>query len=153
MEWNIFDEMQRMQEEMNRMFSNFFSSPYQLGPGRTVQEAEPAQRTPYRKAVVDVQETDKDVIVTAELPGMRKEDIELKVASERVEIKAHMKKETTEEKETYKAYGRMYAGFYQSVPLPAAVKSEDAKAAYKNGVLEIVLPKTEDTESHGVQIE
>lgn len=148
---DIFDEMQRMQEEMNRMF-RFFLSPYQLGPGRALQEAESAEM-PYRKAVVDVQVTDRDVIVTAELPGMNKEDIELNVTSERLEIKAQTRKETSEEKEGYAAHGRMYAGFYQSVPLPAAVKSEEAKATFKNGVLEVTLPKREVTESQNVQIE
>ncbi len=148
---DIFDEMERMQEEMNRMF-RFFLSPYQLGPGRTVQEAESAEM-PYRKAVVDVQETDSDVVVTAELPGMEKEDIELNVTSERLEIKAQTRKETSEKKEGYAAYGRMYAGFYQSVPLPAAVKSEEAKATFKNGVLEVTLPKREVAESQNMQIE
>jgi len=154
MVWNIFDEMRRMQEEMDRLFGNFFSGPYypQLGPGRAVQEAEPGQQQPYRKALVDVQETDKEVIVTAELPGMKKEDIDLNVTSERVEIKAQTKEETTEEKEGYTAYGKWYAGFYRNVPLPAGVKSEESKATYKNGVLEIILPKREINKSKDITI-
>ena len=152
MVWDIFDEMQRMQEEMSRVFGDFFSSPHyrQIGTTRAVQ---PASKTPYRRAVADVQETDTDVIVTAELPGMEKEDIDLTVTSDRVEIKAQTKKETTEEKEGFKAYGQMYAGFYQSIPLPVTVESDNAKATYKNGVLEVVLPKTEVTESHDITIE
>lgn len=153
MEWNIFDEMLRMQEEMDRLFSGFFSSPYyQLGPGRAVQN-EP-QTTGMRKALIDVQETDTDVIVTAELPGMEKEDIELNVTPDRVEIKAQKKEETTEEKEGFTAYGKRYAGFYRSIPLSTPVESEDVKATYKNGVLEIVLPKTEEvTTSQNVTID
>lgn len=155
MTWDIFDEMRRMQEEMDRMMSEFFSPPHyqQLGPGKTVQETEPGKVSGMRKAFVDVQQTDENVIITAELPGMEKEDIELNVTSERVEIKAQKREETTEEKEGFKAYGRAYAGFYQSFPLPAAVKSEDAKATYKNGVLEVVLPKKEDTKSENIQID
>ena len=145
MVWDIFDEMQRMQEEMNSIFGRFFSpSPYrQIGTTRAVQPVSES----YRRAVADVQQTDTDVIVTAELPGMEKEDIDLTVHVDRVEIKAQTKKETTEEKEGFKTYGRAYAGFYQRIPLPAAVDSDKVKATYKNGVLEVVLPKTEVSKS------
>jgi HSP20 family protein len=150
MEWNIFDEMQKMQEEMDKIFSTFFSSSYQLGPGRVMSEVESehSQHIPgTRKALVDVQETDRDVIVTAELPGMKKEDIELNVTSERVEIKAQTREETTREEEGFTAYARRYAGFYRAILLPTPVKSEDAKTTYKNGVLEIILPKKENITS------
>ena len=158
MAWDIFDEMRRFQEEMDRMFSSYFSRPsYQLGQGRDTQEGvtpEPYQeRMPaVRKAFVDVEQTDEDVIITAELPGMKKEDVELNVTSDSVEIKAQIKEETKEEKEGFKAYSKRYAGFYQNVPLPASVKAEDAQATFKNGVLEVVLPKKEITKSHNVTI-
>jgi HSP20 family protein len=154
MVWDIFDEMQRMQEEMDRIFNDFFAhTPHrQLGPekGKEIQKTE---RMPgMRKAFVDVQETEKDVIVTAELPGMDREDIELNVTSDRVEIKAQRREERTEEKEGFKTFGRRYAGFFRSVPLVSVVKPEDAKATYKNGVLEITLPKKEVTKSRSIKI-
>lgn len=153
---DIFDEMRRMQEEMDRMFSDFFTHPSyrRLGPGRALRTTAPEERMPHmRKAFVDVQESDKDVIVTAELPGMEREDIELNVTAERIEIKAEKKEERTEEKEGYKAYGRKYAGFYRSVPLPVDVRPDDAKATYKNGVLEVVLPKKEASKSRTISID
>jgi HSP20 family protein len=154
MAWDIFDEIQRMQEEMDRMFSNFFRHPHypSLGPGRSLQESE--QRTPHvREALSDVQETDKEVIITAELPGMSKEDIELNMTSDRVEIRAEKKEEQEKEDEGFKSFGRRYMGFYRSIPLPAPVKAENAKATYRNGVLEVVLPKKEVTESRSVKID
>lgn len=154
MVWDIFDEMRKMQEEMDRVFNNFIAhAPYrQIGPGKG--EVEPVQRMPaMRKAFVDVQETEKDIIVTAEIPGMDKEDVELNVTSDRVEIKAQKKEETTEEKEGYKAYGTRYAGFFRSVPLSTPVKADDVKATYKNGVLEVTLPKKEVTKSRPIPID
>jgi HSP20 family protein len=150
MEWNIFDEMQKMHEEMDRIFSTFFSSSYQLGPGRAMSEteSEQSQYVPSMgEAFVDVQETDRDVIVTAELPGVEKEDIELNVTPERVEIKAQKREEATREEEGFAAYARRYAGFYRAVPLSIPVESEDVKTTYKNGVLEIILPKKENITS------
>lgn len=155
MVWDIFDEIRKMQEELDRTFSEFFShTPYrQLGPGRRG-EVQPVERMPgMRRAFVDVQETDKDVIITAELPGMDKEDIEVNITAERIEIKAEKKEEKTEEKEGYKTYGKRYHGFYRSIPLPSMVKADDAKATYKNGVLEVSLPKKEVTKSRNITIE
>ena len=155
MVWDIFDEMQRMQEEMDRMFNNFFAHPprRQLGPAKGKEIQQPERMPGMRKAFVDVQETEKDVIITAELPGMDRKDIELNVTHERVEIKAQKREERIEEKEGFKAHGRRYAGFFRSVPLVSVVKPEDAKATYKNGVLEITLPKKEATKSRSIKID
>ncbi len=154
MVWDIFDELRRMQEEMDKMFSDFFQRPYYLGPGRTGREVMPQERMPMmREALVDVRETDKEIAVTAELPGMNKEDIELNVTEDRVEIRVQKKEKKKEEKEGYKAYGRRYMGFYKSFPLSTPVKSEDARATYKNGVLEVILPKKEVTKSRTISVE
>jgi HSP20 family protein len=158
MVWDIFDDIRRMQEEMDQMFSDFFSHPgyRRLGPGRAVQKAgSESEGTParMRAAFADVQETDTDVIVTVELPGVTKEDIKLHVTSDRVEIKAEKKEEAEKEEEGYRAYRKRYAGFYRQVPLPQQIEPDHAKATYKNGVLEITLPKKEVTKSTDIKIE
>jgi HSP20 family protein len=155
MAWDIFDEIQRMQEEMDRMFNDFFRRPHyrSLGPGRSLKESEQSNPPKMREAFTDVQENDKEVIITAELPGISKEDIELNMTSDRVEIKAEKKEEQEEVDEGFKSFGRRYTGFYRSIPLPAPVKAEKAKATYKNGVLEVVLPKKEGTESRSIKID
>lgn len=156
MVWDIFDEIRRMQEELDRTFNEFFAHPHypQVGPGRTEGGIEPVQRMPgMRKAFVDVQETEKEIIITAELPGMDKEDIDVNITTDRIEITAQKKEESQEEKEGLKLYGRRYAGFFRSIPLPGMVKADNAKATYKNGVLEITLPKKEVTGSRTLPIE
>ena len=106
-----------------------------------------------RRAFTDVQETDTDLIITAELPGMNREDIELTVTQDRINIKAQKREEVKEEKEDQRYYQSKYAGFSRSIPLPVGVKQDEVKATYKNGVLEITLPKKEVTESKNVRIE
>ena len=81
---------------------------------------------------MDVQETENTIIVTAELPGMEKEDINLRVTAGRLEIKGEKKEEQTEEEENFKAYNSRYANFYRSIPLPADVDPENVKATYKH---------------------
>jgi HSP20 family protein len=145
MDRNIFDEMQRMEEEMDRLFNMFFShSQYQLGPGTALQNLEPRELG-MREPLADVQETDTHVVVTAEFPGIDREDIDVKVADDRVEMKARARHEVREEKEGFTAYGRRYLGFYKAIPLPTPVRSDEAKTTYKNGVLEVTLPKKEQS--------
>ncbi|MBU6998767.1 MAG: Hsp20/alpha crystallin family protein [Theionarchaea archaeon] len=155
MSWDIFDEIQKMQEEMDRMFNDFFRRPYyqSQGPGKSLQESGERAAPRLREAFTDVQETDSEVIITVELPGMSKEDIQLNITSDRLEIRAETKEEQTETKGDYRLSGKRYAGFYRSIPFPVPVKAEKAKATYKNGVLEVILPKKEVTESRNIKID
>lgn len=151
MEWDIFDEMQRIQEEMERMFNASSSCTSCQGPGSIPQDPRPGsiprnpQTIPGRmEPYVDVQQTDTSVIVTAEVPGMEKEDIDLNVTSEKVEIEAKMNNAQGLQR------GR---GFHIVVPLPVPVKSQGATATCKNGVLEITLLKDEEvTKSRNIKI-
>jgi HSP20 family protein len=155
MEWDIFDEMRRMQEEMERMFNASSCTSCQgnscQSPGAIPQNPRPGsiprnpQTVPGRmEPVVDVQQTPTSVIVTAEMPGMEKEDINLNVTSEKVEIDARKQgQELTE----------MGRGFHTVVPLPVSVKPQGAAATCRNGVLEITLPKDKEvTKSQNVKI-
>lgn len=147
---DFFDEMRRMREEMDQLFKEFYGRFYsgeRLLP--TPGERMPAMRT----AVADVQETDADIIVTVELPGMKKEDISLTVTEYALEVKAEIKEEEKKEEEGFKSYRKRYTGFYRRLPLPAAVRSEDAKATYKNGVLEVTVPKTKKEKKKEITIE
>ena len=146
MEWDIFDEMQRMQKEMERMVNGSCTSCQ--GPGLIPQDRpgsvpqNPQIMPEKREVVVDVQETDTSVIVTAEVVGMEKDDIDLTVTAEKVEIKA--------QKDTSQRPGER---FHTVVPLPSPVTCEGATATCKNGVLEIMIPKDKTvTKSQDIKI-
>lgn len=131
MDRDIFDEMRRMAEEMDQMFGSSSCPSCQ----RTDRSQNP-QNPPKREPIVEVQQTDTDIIVTAELPGMEKEDIDLNVTSERIKI--------TAEKNSPEAGVYQRPKYRKIVPLPRPVKSKDTTATCKNGVLEIILPKKEE---------
>lgn len=151
MEWDIFDEMQRMQKEMERMFNASSSCTSCQGPGSIPQDRRPGsiprnpQIIPERRGpVVDVQQTDTSVIVTIEVPSMEKDDIDLKVTSEKVEIEAEKMNDQGLQP------GRK---FHTVVPLPVPVTSQGATATCKNGVLEITLPKDKEVmKSQNIEI-
>jgi HSP20 family protein len=152
--WDLFDEIRRMQEEMDRMFGDFYGRQYRpmLGPGKAIVRRAEGDSYP-REALCDIQETDKEVVVTAELPGMDKGDISVDVTSDAIEVKAEKKREEKEEHEGVRSYASYYSGFHRTLPLPSSVDADKAKATYHNGVLEITLPKSKASAGRSIKVE
>ena len=101
---------------------------------------------------IDVYEEKDEVVAKAELPGLEKNDIEVNVIDHQLTIKGEKKEEQeTKEKNFYRAE-RAYGAFFRTVELPADVESDRAKASFKNGVLEIHIPKTEEARKKSKQV-
>lgn len=92
----------------------------------------------------DVTETDKSVNVSVELPGMTEEDIDISLSGNTMTIRGEKKIEHEEERKGVYMSERHYGSFHRTVPLPAGVDPDKAEATYKNGVLTVSLPKTEE---------
>ena len=92
---------------------------------------------------IDVSETDKEVQVTADMPGMDEKDIEVSVDEGRLMVRGEKTEERKEEKDDYRLSERHYGSFQRTFQLPPGVDSEKIDARYKNGVLTLTLPKTE----------
>ncbi|MBU1121001.1 MAG: Hsp20/alpha crystallin family protein [archaeon] len=101
----------------------------------------------FMRPLSDVWEDEKNVYASVELPGLRKEDIDINVTDEGIEVKAEKKAENEEKDKNYYRLERNYAGFYKFIALPENVDSEKAEASYSDGILEVKIPKTEKTES------
>ena len=145
--WNIWDQMQRMQEEMNRMFEGFTGfGPYRIYKSK---EALPSYNesdiecSNYKQPLADMWETDKDVLATLEIPGVNKEDIDINITEDSLEIKVEKKDEFREEDKKQGMYRleRRYGGYYRNIYLPENVDPNKIKATYTNGVLELRMPK------------
>ena len=102
--------------------------------------------------VVDVYETDQDLVVKAELPGVKKENVEVSIRDNALHIKGEKKEEKEEKTETYHRVERVYGKFERVIPLPTDVKVEAAKAEFKDGVLEIRIPKAEGSKEKKIEI-
>ena len=123
-----------LQSEMNRMFEDFFNQPFGF----------PLQRVRAQAAVIpalDVKEDEHSIVVTAELPGIDRNDIEISVQDDMLEIRGHKSEEQKREQENYYMIERSYGAFSRRVTLPAEVDSEQAEATMNNGVLTLYLPK------------
>ncbi|MCD6464524.1 Hsp20/alpha crystallin family protein [Candidatus Woesearchaeota archaeon] len=95
----------------------------------------------FREPETEMVETDNEIIVTMELPGVNKEDIDLKVTEDLITVKVEEKQEV----KTETSFRKSYKGFYKSLKLPVKVDPNETKASYKNGILEVRLKKAEKT--------
>lgn len=147
MSWDPFRELRRMRDQLEQMFNNLEGREL---PGIGERKPEEAGRkTPF----TDIQERDGEITVTADLPGVKKEDIKVSVEDNYLIISADRSSEESEEGEGYVRKERKFGRFYRKIRLPSDVKKEEAKATYNNGVLEIKLPKKEKEKQEGKNIE
>jgi HSP20 family protein len=105
-----------------------------------------------RMPSLDVYEEKDSVVVKAELPGMSKEDIEVNLTGENLTIKGEKKEDKEVKEDDYYRRERSYGSFLRTVVLPCEVKSGDIKASFKDGVLEVRMPKTEEAKKKAVSV-
>ena len=101
-------------------------------------------------SLVDIRDEDDNIVITADLPGVDKEDIDITVSNNTVQINASCKKEATGE-HVYYRQERTYEGFSRTIILPESVTEESANAKLENGVLKVTLPKLEKEHKITVQ--
>jgi HSP20 family protein len=127
------DPVHAFQRDVNRLFDEFFGG-FDLAPFGEQWEAYSPR--------VDVVESEKEVKVTAELPGMVAQDVDLQLSHGVLTISGEKKREKEERGKNYTHVERSYGAFRRSVPLPGEVDSDKVEATFKRGVLTVTLPKT-----------
>ncbi|NTV23174.1 MAG: Hsp20/alpha crystallin family protein [Nanoarchaeota archaeon] len=137
MYWDPFDELERMHEEMDRLFTANFgpSQRKMLGYGGTMQPVKAGARVP----VCHLHETESAIVAAFELPGVEKKDIDLHVGDKSIELK--VESETKKEDRNMSSYSRQ--SYFRTIPLPKEVMADKAQAEYKDGVLRVEIPKKE----------
>lgn len=133
--WSPFAELERIRREFDRLLEDVFH-----GEKETL--APP----------VDLYETDSEVVLKAELPGVRKEDIDVTIKDNTLYLKAERKEEREEKTESVHRVERFYGRIERVIPLPVDVKPEKAKAEYRDGILELRIPKVNVSKEAKVKI-
>ena len=137
--WRPFRDLLSIQDEMNRVVDDFFGRPM------TKLEWTEGVWSPS----VDVSETKDSVVIKAEMPGMNKDDVKISIQDNVLTLKGEKKQERDA---NYHRIERSYGSFCRSFTLPTLVKTDEIKASYKNGVLNITLPKTEEVKPKEIPI-
>jgi HSP20 family protein len=102
---------------------------------------------------VDISETENNVLVKAELPGLDPRDVDLSIERDTLIIRGEKKQESEEKQENYHRIERSYGSFHRSIPLPCKCDPDKVKAKFKNGVLTVTLPKDRSARPRRVTIE
>jgi len=100
----------------------------------------------------DISENEKEYIVTAELPGMEVKDIDVTLSDGVLTVKGEKKQEHEEKGKDYHRIERSYGSFHRSFSIPGKIKTDSVDANYKDGVLKLTLPKTEESETKKIEV-
>jgi HSP20 family protein len=131
-----------MREDMDKLFESM-AMPSIIAPIETMR-AFPA---------VDVFERDNQIVVKVEVPGLKKDDIEVTATEDSISLKGEFKREEETREEGYCRREMRSGRFFRTIPMPSAVKPDDVKASFHDGILEITAPKAEQAQAREKKIE
>lgn len=135
---NPWSELDALTNRLSRAFGNDFPTPSSGGDWM------PA---------VNVEETREELVLTAELPGMKRDDVEIEVENNILTIRGERTEERTEgEEKKYHLWERHYGSFQRSFTLPRTVRSDEISADYENGLLRIRMPKAAEAQTRRIEI-
>ena len=140
--WEPFGKLLSSQDRFNRLFTQIFPRSFDEGD---------ASITTWMPAV-DVYETEHNLTLKAELPGVDPKDIEARVEDGTLYLKGERKFEKESKKENYHRIERTYGSFMRSFALPTSVDADKVSAEYKDGVLTLTLPKSEQARPKQIQL-
>ena len=140
--YDPFRDLRTLQEEVNRLFSTNLTRTFgDEGIGRGAWSPS-----------VDIYENKDQIVLEAELPGMKQEDFDLSIESNVITLRGERRFEKTDDSDNYHRVERSYGAFTRSFTLPQTVSGEGATAEYSNGVLRVTLPKREETKPRRIEV-
>jgi HSP20 family protein len=141
--WDPFRDLSILQERMNRVFED--------AAVRGWKNDEPSATTSWSPAV-DIYETDSEIMVQAELPGVDRKDIALQLENNVLTLKGDRRFEKETNQDNYHRIERSYGGFSRAFTIPTIVDEEKIRADYRDGILKIALPKKEQVKAKQIKI-
>lgn len=139
--WDPFADMHQLREQVNRLFEQSL----------TRSGNEPASMRTWAPSV-DIVETENELVVHAELPGIKPEDIQIQVEGDTLTLRGERKFEKEEKGKQYVRVERAYGSFQRSFTLNVPVKQDKVSANYRDGVLEINIPKAEEVKPKQIKV-
>ena len=136
-----FQEFGRMEDEMERVFGRLFRG----WPWRA------AEATGWAPAV-DMTERDDEIVLRADLPGLEQKDIEVNVHDGMITVKGERKEEREAKEKGYHYSERSFGAFVRTLPLPSGIDADKVRATFKNGVLEVHVPRTRESKGKKIEV-
>lgn len=137
---NLFDSFRN---EMEDLLEKFFAGQGGNGNGQALKTWAPQ---------VDVEETDKEILVKADLPGVDPKDIEIQIADNVLTLSGSKEEKKEEKEKNYHRTERFFGKFYRSIPLPAGADTEKVSASCANGTVIVTIPKRMEAQPKKIEI-
>jgi HSP20 family protein len=141
-----FELLQRLADGVSGVFDDFAF-------GRTGSSSSPTSGTAIWAPDVDVFHRGNELVIRADLPGLKRDDVAVEISDEAVTISGERSQEREDERGGFYRIERSYGSFYRVIPLPEGAIGDQAKAAFNNGVLEITMPAPPEQVSRGRRLE
>jgi HSP20 family protein len=142
--WEPFRDLVTLRDAMDRLFEESFVQPVRLAAWDGGRGAPVA---------LDIFQTDDEVIVKASLPGIKADEIDISLTGDVLTIKGESKAEEEVKEEHYIRREMRYGSFIRTVQIPVSVNTEQAEAAFENGVLTLKLPKAEEVKPKAIKVQ
>ena len=140
--WDPFRDVVTLRERMNRMFEDVFSG------RKDDKELTPTSWAP----AVDIYETENELVLSAEIPGLSEKEVEIKVEDNTLTLKGERRFEKETKEENYHRIERSYGSFYRAFTLPNSIDPDKIQAEHENGVLRVSMPKRHELNPRTVKI-
>ena len=137
--WEPFRALRRRDDTFDDLFRDFFRRPAFEGE----EVVEPA---------VEVAESDGEVLVKMEVPGVEKDKLQLTVDDDQLTVRGEVRKETEEKRKNYHRQEIHYGAFQRTIPLPVEVDGAKANAELKNGILKVTLPNSKQPKAQEIKV-
>ena len=140
--WEPVGPLGEIQAEMNRLFDSFFGRPTSVSTGERIWAP-----------VVDMHETRDDLVISLDLPGVREKEVSVSITGDVLTVKGERRSESEAVEENSHRLERWHGRFERHIALPVPVQADRVKATYRDGVLEIRLPKAEEIKPKEIKID
>jgi len=137
--WEPAREMMTLREAMDRLFDDAFTRPL-------------SSRDSWSAPAIDMFQTDDEIVVKAALPGFKADEVQINVTGDVLSLKGEMKHAEEKKDKAWHMREQRWSSFERSIVLPTAVKTDQAKADYENGILTITLPKAEEVKPRTITV-
>jgi HSP20 family protein len=141
-----FGDVSRWEQDMERFFENFLGAKV-----RPMDERWWSARSSGIPAV-DLYEENGDIVAKADLPGLTREDVQINITDHLLTIKGEKKQQEEEREKDYYRSERLYGAFARTLPLPTEINPQKVRATFKNGVLEVRLPKSDEAKKKEIKV-
>jgi HSP20 family protein len=140
--YDPFRDLRSLQDEVNRLFSTNMSRAF---------GEEGIARGAWNPSV-DIYENKDQIVLEAELPGMKREDFDLSIENNVITLRGERRFEKQDDGDNYHRVERSYGSFARSFTLPQTVQADEVSAEYRNGVLRVTMPKREEVKARRIEV-